>query len=90
MQLIFPPETRARLQDALVMMKGALDILDEAAAPGGVGASLDLAINRLEARLGKDGEIPADSQATIAGLERAPAERPDLIAPPNPWPIQPV
>ena len=90
MQLISPPETRARLQDALVMMKGALDILDEAAAPGGIGASLDLAINRLEASLGKGDENPADSQATIAGLERALAERLGIIAPPNPWPIQPV
>ena len=45
--------------EALAKMTQALRILDEAAVPGEIGGHLDLAIARLEERLGLDERSPA-------------------------------
>ena len=65
-----PPMARARLGEALIRMRRALELLDRAAAPGQVGATLDLAIGRLELILVRDDECQARLETLIAEAER--------------------
>lgn len=46
------PDVDHSLSMALAKMQEALRLLDEAGAPGDIGSHLDLAIAKLEARLG--------------------------------------
>jgi hypothetical protein len=91
MRLVCTPQARARLNDALLQMKSALDILDQVAGPGEIGALLDLAISRLGASIGRDDERPTRVQAMIVELERELAATPVRIGTaPDPWPHQPI
>ncbi len=47
MDSFITPQARPALNRALIQMTGALELLDEANAPGEIGSTLDLAIARL-------------------------------------------
>lgn len=87
------PTTQSKLvlANALDQMEAALEILDEVEAPGGVGATLDLAIARLRQMLEQEDEGAGGSQAFFAQLE---VELSRIFGPrgaaPNPWEIPPV
>ncbi len=50
------PDHRSELADALSMMETALEQLDSAAAPGHIGAHVDLAIAKLRQHLAEAGK----------------------------------
>jgi hypothetical protein len=60
---------KPKLTDALAGMAEALRMLDEAGAPGEIGSHLDLAIARLEERLGLNTREPALPEEFISLLE---------------------
>jgi hypothetical protein len=49
-----PQSAGGSLRDALTRMEEALEILDNLAAPGDIGAHLDLAVNRLRQEIGRE------------------------------------
>lgn len=61
-------DTEGQLSMALDRMQEALRLLDEAGAPGDIGSFLDLAIARLEARLG-GGPRLAEAALLLSSLE---------------------
>jgi hypothetical protein len=61
-------DPEADLSAALAQMIGALRILDEAGAPGDIGSHLDLAIARLEERLGVIGRQPEPADLLLIRL----------------------
>lgn len=56
------------LSAALAKMTGALRILDKAGAPGDIGSHLDLAIARLEERLGLACRQPESAEVVVIRL----------------------
>lgn len=90
MQVITTPQARLALSKASGLMSEALELLDETHAPGRIGATLDMAIARLEEFLGRDEQAPG-IQELMAQLEREFADTPTLGASrPNPWQIPPA
>lgn len=61
-------DTEGQLSMALDRMQEALRLLDEAGAPGDIGSFLDLAIARLDARLG-GGPRLAEAALLLSSLE---------------------
>lgn len=58
------------LSEALDLMTKALAILDEADAPGKIGATLDLAISSLSAVMGQDERVSSNLQSLAEELDR--------------------
>lgn len=65
---------KPELSDALDRMSEALRMLDEAGAPGEIGGHLDLAIARLEEKLGIDHHEPASPDELMSQLDAHPKD----------------
>ena len=91
MRIETTPQSRLELLRALRLMTEALAILDEVRAPGEIGSMLDLAIVRLDQRLGSGGEAAAELETLACNLEReftdAPASNEQM---PSPWEMPPL
>lgn len=73
-------ERRRKLDEALALMGHALELLDQAEAPGEIGAHLDMAICRLGEETGREAAVSEPEQPD----EEPPAE--DNCA----WPSRPA
>jgi hypothetical protein len=62
-------QARAKLDEARSLMTRALELLDEAEAPGQIGAYLDMAIGGLRAESGEEPEVSEEpgEQPSAAG-----------------------
>lgn len=65
-----PPGATPELSEALDLMASALEILDQADAPGRIGATLDLAISSLSAVVGQRERASARLNPLAEGLEQ--------------------
>lgn len=70
MHFLAPPRTSRELSEALELMTNALAILDQADAPGKIGATLDLAISSLSAAIGQEERASVNLQSLVEELDR--------------------
>jgi hypothetical protein len=70
MHSVAPLRASRELSEALELMTKALAILDEADAPGKIGATLDLAISCLSAVVGQDERASPGLQSFMEELKR--------------------
>lgn len=90
MRLLVTPQSRLQISSVLERMTVALEILDDLAVPGEIGATLDHAIVRLRELLGQDNHPPTGVNALIVQLELELSLTGSERGVPNPWEIPPV
>jgi hypothetical protein len=79
-----------KLADALARMTAALRILDESGAPGEISNHLDLAIARLEERLGLEKAVPPSEGEYFRPIGDVPSgyeaiDNPECVWPESVW-----
>ena len=79
------PAADRQLSAALAQMVGALQLLDEADAPGEIGSSLDLAIARLEEHLGAKSRLGDIAERLLSGLPAEPYEEGEQLISCSAW-----
>ena len=90
MHFVLTSDSRLELSRALHLMLDALDVLDQAGAPGEVGSTLDLAIMRLLQILGRNGRAGTGLEALMSRLlNESDAAAGGERERPSPWPIAP-